>query len=356
MNEVSTMKRSYSLDVFKLLFACVVAVFHFGVIDGIYADVAVQVFFVISGYFLAGKYCARSREDGGRSYGPWQYTLDHMRTLYPHYLLSLAIMLGYCLLREGLDLIASPTWENLRDLAVLLYDQLPDLLFLQSAFQYGGNLNTPTWQLSALLIAGFFVYSLLCSRERLCRELLFPAAVLGVQCLLATGVDLFGRYGFFYLPLLRAFGPLCLGVLARFFSGSETFARLKKHRLCFDLLSLGAVPAILIFLDRNGLHLVWAVVLILGCMEPENVLNRLLNRKCFASFGMLSYGVYLNHALLNRIFHARLLPLLDGRGLLPGDLPRTVLYLAAVLLWSAFTLQVLKWVRTFLEKRKKAAV
>lgn len=349
------MKRSYSLDFFKLLFACVVAVFHFEVIDGIYANVAVQTFFVISGYFLGRKYYSRSHADGGKAYGPWRYTLDHAVSLYPHYLLSLVMMLGYVLARGVVYFVTSPTAEELWEMVMQVYRQLPDLLMLQSAYEYGMNLNNPTWQISALVIAGFFVYSLLCQNERLCRELIFPAAILMVQSLLATGVDLFGRYGFFFLPLLRAFAPMSLGVLVYCFSETETFGKLKGHRLFFDALSLLAVPAILIFKTWGGLHLVWASILILACMDPENVLNRLLNRKIFAGCGMLSYAVYLNHALLVRIFHAWLLKLLTRLGLSMGTAVQTAVYLAAVLVYSVFTLWLLKKIQRFFGSRKKAA-
>ena len=342
------MKRSYSLDFFKLLFACVVALFHFGTLDGIYADVAVQVFFVISGYFLGRKFYARSFSDGGESYGPWQYSLDHARGLFPHYLLSLVLMLGYCLAREALDVLRMPSGKEIWDMVLLVYDQLQDLLFLQSAYQYGTNLNNPTWQISALVISGFFVYSLLCRQERLCRELIFPAAILMVQSLIASGLDLFGRWGFFFMPLLRAFAPLSLGVLVYYFSGTALYGKMKGSRL-FGLLSVLTVPAILIFKNRTGLHLVWAAVLILACMNPENVLNRLLDRKIFASFGELSYGVYLNHALVNRIFHAVLLPRLGI-----GENVGAVLYLMVVLVWSVFTLWLLKKLMGAYTRRKAA--
>ena len=350
------MKRSYSLDVMKLFFACVVAVFHFEVIDGIYANVAVQTFFVISGYFLGRKYYSRSHKDGGLTYGPWRYTLDHAISLYPHYLLSLVVMLGYVLARAVVYFVTSPTLTEVWEMVTQIYYQVPDLLMLQSAYQYGMNLNNPTWQISALVIAGFFVYSLLCQNERLCRELLFPGAILMVQSLLATGVDLFGRYGFFFLPLLRAFAPLSLGVLVYYFSKTEVFARLKAHRPFFDLLSLLAVPAILVFKDWAGFHLVWASVLILACMEPENILNRLLNWKAFAFCGELSYAVYLNHALFVRIFHAWLLRMLEGWGLGLSVVLQTVVYLGTVLVYSVFTVWLLKKIQSFARKRKKMTV
>lgn len=84
------------------------------------------------------------------------------------------------------------------------------------------------------MIAGFFVYGLLCRNERVSRTLLFPAAILMIQSLLYSGVDLWENYGFFYLPLLRAFSPLCIGVLTFYFTTTPYYERLKAKR-CFSI-------------------------------------------------------------------------------------------------------------------------
>ena len=83
-------KRIYSIDVLKLVFAYIIAFFHFGTTIAPGPTVAVQVFFIISGFFLGKKFYARSFADGGKSYGAWDYTLDHVSSIYPHYLFSLA--------------------------------------------------------------------------------------------------------------------------------------------------------------------------------------------------------------------------------------------------------------------------
>lgn len=344
------MKRNYSLDFMKLLFAYVVALFHLEVIGGIYADVAVQVFFVISGYFLGRKFYSRSHGDPQKAYGPWQYTWDRIRGIYPAYVLALVFFLGYVLARSALSFVQSPGWEGLWAMVCTVYDQLPDLLMLQSSYQYAQNLNCPTWQISALVIAGYFVYALLCRDEKQACTIVFPAAVLMLTCLLETGVDLFGRFGPIYMPLLRAFGPLGLGVLVYRFHESEYFAQLKNHRILFNGLSLLSVPAILIFKDRGMLHLVWAALMILGCMEPDSLLNRLLDRKAFASFGTLSLGVYLNHALMLRFFRAVLMPFVQGRGIVLGDVIWSGVYLAAVIAFAVFS----DWLLKCLRRRKNS--
>ena len=250
------MKRSYSLDFIRLILAFVVAGFHFGVTMPPGPRVTVQIFFVISGYFLGRKFYTRTYPDGEQKYTAWRYTIDHIRSLYPHMVLALVLFLGYVLLREFLVFLGAPTEAALWEMVTKVYDQFPDLLFLQSAYQYGANLNNPTWQISAMMIAGYFVYALLCHNEKLSRTILFPAAIVLIQRILYDATDLFSAYGPFYLPLLRAFAPMCVGVLTYYFTTTEYWQQLKAYKGLFNGLVLFALPAMMLFEDRGAMHLV----------------------------------------------------------------------------------------------------
>lgn len=123
-----------------------------------------------------------------------------MTSIYPHYLFSLAAFFLYTLARSLVHLAMSPSWDKVSAIALDFYNQIPDLLLLQSAYRFHESLNYPLWQLSALVIAGFFVYGLLCRNERVSRTLLFPAAILMIQSLLYSGVDLWKTTAFSICP------------------------------------------------------------------------------------------------------------------------------------------------------------
>lgn len=346
------MKRSYSLDLIRLFLAYVIALFHFDHTVPPGPTVTVQVFFVISGYFLARKYYSRSHCDGGAAYSPWRYTLDHIRSFLPHYLVALVLYLCYELLRTVLVFLKAPSTGGLWELLTLVYDQLPDLAFLQTTYQYGMNLNRPTWQLSALVIAGYFVYALLCYNEKLSRRILFPGAILIAQCLLADQPDLFARVGPIFLPLLRAFAPLCVGVLTYYFSTTQQYEALKQHKVLFNVLTLLPLPAMMAFQDRNGLHLIWSALLILGCMEPSSVTERLLGHKCFAPCAKLSYVIYLEHALIGRAYLNILRPIIRKLGIELGTAADCVVYLV---LLTAVCLTLQWTVELVLRKTREGA-
>lgn len=204
-------RRVYALDVLKLFLAYVVAYFHGSMEFRPGPTLAVQIFFMISGFFLARKFYDRSFADHGAAYSAWNYTRDHVRSMYPHYLFSCGVLFLYLTARLCLDVARNPGAEMSRQLLLHLYNQIPDIFLLQSAYHWHESLNYPLWQMSALLIAGYFVYALLCRDEKLARTILFPAAIFMGMSLLVGEENLFANRGVIYLPLIRAFYPMCMG-------------------------------------------------------------------------------------------------------------------------------------------------
>jgi len=156
---------------------------------------------------------------------------------------------------------------------------------------------------------------LLRCNERYSRTLVFPAAILMIQSLLNTGIDLWANYGPFYMPLLRAFSPLCIGVLTYYFSTTDYCSKLKKHHVAYNLAAVISLISIFVFANHDVIFLITTPVVILACMDETSWINLLLNRKIFRSFGKLSYAVYLNHALIQRITFARIVPRIHSMGL-----------------------------------------
>lgn len=346
------MRRIYSVDALKLYFAYVIAFFHFGTTIAPGPTVTVQIFFIFSGFFLGKKYYARSHGDGGAGYDQWDYTLAHVKSLYPQYLLALLLFFGYTLARALVYLVLEPSWESLRQIGLRLYHQIPDLLFLQSAYHYHDSLNYPLWQLSALLIAGYFVYGLLCWNEKLSRKLIFPAAILMIQSLLYTGVDIWGNWGPFYIPLLRAFSPLCIGVLAYYFTTTAYYKALKQYRTAFNLAVLYALATIFCYGEYANIFLVTAVIVLWGCWEETSWINVLLNHRIFRHCGGLSLAVYLNHALIARFLEARVYLPLEAQGTPAPLWQKNLTYFAMVTCCSALTM----WLDDLRKVRRKRGV
>ncbi len=328
------MKRMYSLDLIKLILAYVVAFFHVGIDLNPGSTVAVQIFFIISGFFLARKFYAKQ----GTGYGPWDYTWDHVKSLYPHYLFSLVMIFLYLTARAALHFLLDPSWQGFEDILISVYDQIPDLLLLQSSIHFHNSMNYPLWQISALLISGYFVYALLDRNEKTARTLIFPGAILMIQSLLNTGVDLWANYGPFYLPLLRAFGPMCIGVLTWYFTGTGLFHKALKYRKTWNALSVLALVSIFAVGKHDVIFLVTTPLVILACTQGDSWINRLLNHSCLGWCGNYSYAIYLNHALIQRFSYALVFPRLERMGLPLSTWQQGAVYFALLSVYSVFTL------------------
>lgn len=331
------MKRSYSLDLFRLIFAYVIAYFHFGAPIAPGPTVTVQLFFFISGYFLAKKYYARSHSDGGQTYSGWNYTLDHVKSHYPHYLFSYLVYLLYNTTRAVIYLVKSPSFSQIRDILLSFYDQIPNLLFLQSAYTFHDNMNYPLWQLSALMIGGYFVYTLLCTNEKLSRTLIFPASILMLLSIRASGVSFDANYGPIYIPLLRAFSGLGYGVLVYRFTTTSHWEALRSRTVLFNLASILSVLCIFFFAEHGNIHFITGALLILGCLEETSWLNRLLNRPLFRHCGKLSLSIYVNHALICRFIHGFL-----STRLILTQPQQNLFYFAVLTVYSIFTLALVE--------------
>ena len=79
--------RIYSIDLLKFIFAYLVVFAHMD-INYPGASVAVDFFFVFSGFFLAKKFYSKS-VDNPKDYNQFCYTADHVKRLYPQYVFSL---------------------------------------------------------------------------------------------------------------------------------------------------------------------------------------------------------------------------------------------------------------------------
>lgn len=301
-------RRVYALDVLKLFLAYVVAYFHGSMEFRPGPTLAVQIFFMISGFFLARKFYDSSFADHGAAYSAWNYTRDHVRSMYPHYLFSCGVLFLYLTARLCLDVARNPGTEMFRQLLLHLYNQIPDIFLLQSAYHWHESLNYPLWQMSALLIAGYFVYALLCRDEKLSRTILFPAAIFLGMSLMVGEENLFANRGIFYLPLVRAFYPMCMGVLTFYFTTTRGYARLRTHRRLFDGAALLCLVSLIYFAEYGNIFLLTGGLLIVNCYDPESLLNRLFDRPCFRWCGKLSYAIFLNHTLICRILWAQIVP------------------------------------------------
>ena len=102
-------------------------------------------------------------------------------------------------------------------------------------------------------------------------------------------MDLWENYGFFYLPLLRAFSPLCIGVLTFYFTTSPYYERLKAKKVLFNLAVILSAVTIFAYADLANIFLITTPILILGCYDGASWVNAVLSRRIFRNFPGIKY-------------------------------------------------------------------
>ena len=339
----------YSLDVLRLVLAYFIALFHVGVNISPGALVCVEMFFIVSGYFLARKFY-RTRE---MEYSQWDYTLDHAKSLYPYYLFSIVVFFLYITARSFVHFVMDPSLSKVYDMFLCLYNQIPDILFLQSSYHFHPSLNYPLWQISALIISGYFVFGLLRFNEKLTRTLIFPACILMARSIINTGIPSDQNYGPIYISLLYAFSDLCIGVLAYYFTTTEYYQSFTMKSKLFNITSILALVAIFTFGAHDILYLIMTPLVIYGCMEESSWINAIFNKRCFRSFGFFSYLIYLNHAIMQRFCYAVFFTFLEKMGILLSDMEKAIIYVVFVTAYSLVCIPIVKLLTNIILKKNK---
>ena len=351
------MKRIYSFDVFKLVFAYLIALFHFGTELPPGPVITVQLFFIISGFFLGKKFYDKYQADPNNDYDQICYTKDHIKSLYPHYVFSLIVLTVYTFIAGIITFVKEPSAYQIAMIVKNVYATIPEYFFLQNTGFFGGGTNYPLWQLCTLIISGYFLYGLLHKNEKLAREFILPAAILMIRAYLEVCEDGWGTELFFHAPLLRAFSLLCIGVMAYYFTTTSYYQYVKSKKLLFNLASIFAFLSLYVPDGYHNIYLITFVFLLLAMYDPDSWINKLLNRKMFRHAGQLSYALFLNHAMVIDLLKDQIYPLLFGSAeSFSVVLLKNVIFVVVLTVYSIFTIRIVnKLVNTFKQKRCAAA-
>ena len=284
-------RRSHAMDGLKLLFMLLIVVHH----SGFYFDVlhlagtSVDLFFMISGYFLYHTLQKKPQMGAG------SYLLSRYRKLYPHYLLSFVMMfLSTSVYRVGTITLS------------MLLRALPELLLVQNIGLFWGGVNYPCWHLSVLIYAGTFVFFLGRKLPRKCFHALgvlcAAAAYVYILCFPIDGkVEPFRTVGVFYLPFWRGMAGLFCGALLYEFHGllQPVF---RRYAVAFQVLEIGSLIGSVALMFSTALVDILIVIcffILLLCIGSEtSVLEQLCSCSAVVRAIRYEYPVFLNHAFI----------------------------------------------------------
>lgn len=343
MKQVTKPKRNQEIEAFRFLFICAIAIMHFSnsyfhsspYFSGAY--IGTEFFFLVSGFMIM-------QSASQKNISPFIYTKNRIKKLYPHYLTAFLLLFftSSAVSRSGF-------LSALKTLGSYCFE----LIFLHaSGLKCSGLLNYPTWYLSSLIIAGFFLYACAYYYEKLYLTIIAPFAVLITYSFFSanTGhMDVWGGNQLFHLSdaLTRGFAAMSLGSLAYALSKycREHMMQLSKYlralltaleSLCF----LGVLAGSAFFADTQY-DFYFIFMLFCGITLAFSGLtytDRIFLLPVFSYLGKISYPMYVYQLFIVCLF-SLFIPNLNY-------LTGIFLFLAATILFSA----MMNWLMNRVQK------
>ena len=282
--------RSHAMDGLKLLFMLLIVVHHSGFYSGIFHHgyVAVDLFFMISGYFLQQTLQNKPHLHTG------SYFLSRLRKLYPHHLFSFLVMF-----------LATEVYRSGKISAVMLLVHLPEVLLVQNIGIFTGNVNYPCWYMSVLVFASLLVFYLgkklpvkwFGTVAAICAAVVYSF----ILCYTGGSMETFAKLGVFYLPFWRGMAGLFCGSLLFLLHKRlcPLFARYSGAFRVLEIASLLILVSLMFFNPMtDGLILICIFLLLLCIGSGASVLERLCNCAAVKVAIRYEYPGFLNHAFV----------------------------------------------------------
>ena len=290
---MAQIKRNNLFDLLRVLFTISVVVSHASgtVFHGeiVSANVAVDGFFMLSGFFMARHLYNRKNERAERVF--LDYQIGRIRRLFPMYALS-------CLVGVFVELIFHHSF---------VVEKWAVLYFM-------GNINgipgyPVIWYVAALFWAGLFVSAFLIWKRKISVLVIFPltffvlfSVMYSYHNLWLYSQPLLG--GIFSAGLLKAVCALCVGAEV-FYASRYLKARSSRFRplarktvalLCETIFIAGFLSSFWIwFSPKNFFVYLYVPLILLVFGMNEQVVFKILDRPLFSTLGKLTYAVYLTH-------------------------------------------------------------
>ena len=160
-------KYNGALDFWKFVFCLVILVFHVGEVYGgkhgyllEWGRYAVEMFFIVSGYFMCVSAAKAEERHTGISLGKetFGFALHKIRRILPAYLYCYALGLCVWFVEVGRYVYLK---EGIIGLFIAIVKMIPNFLLLSMSGVQGTQVVMITWYISAMLIAMLVIYPLL---------------------------------------------------------------------------------------------------------------------------------------------------------------------------------------------------
>ncbi len=302
------MSKNNSINFWRVIFTMSIVIFHF---SGTYTQfnaafhakngwrIAVEFFFVVSGFLLAYK-CEHS------DLTAWVYTKHRFKRFFPVYFVTLMMMTILRIINNSM---------SLKQASSLIANLIDELMLLQGFAWHYVTTNGPSWYISALIICGYFIFYLLKKHNDLFTRFIAPLTCVIAYSYLSIKMgclsgnvyhqsDILGLS----IAIIRGFAGMSAGVISY-----ELYKSLKK----VDFTKLGTATARLVeiagfifvlaytfFIGSTHMDFYFVIIFIVCTAvgfsrEKKSII---FNNKAIDYLAKISFSIYLIHSFVISIF------------------------------------------------------
>lgn len=294
--------KNNNIQFWRIVFTYLIVLYHlnnqYGITTGWY--IAVEFFFIVSGYLLASKF-ERLRENNNKC-SAVKYTFDKYKRFMPHHIFSFLVAFcancyfyKYGIVEAIVDLIKH--WQEI-------------LLIQTVGITHGASwaYNSPSWYLSALLIVGLILWELLNLNKKVFIRYLAPISVIGVYVYLLIFYGNVSehreiKYVIWSLALLRGWASMTLGVLSYYIS-----KKIKAKNIILTVISCCCFIFVIVmsaFYDRSYFDFIYAFILASGVAVAfaDNNSYKVFNNLIVEKLAPITLAIYLNHKIFRSVIY-----------------------------------------------------
>lgn len=291
-------KRNNSIELFRFLFMIVICMWHFNMFKVFtHGYLAVEFFFVLSGFFIYKSYITRSEQ------GTLDFLLLKFKRFFPEFVVVLLITF---LMKCPKYLSATNSFGENFSWCINIFD---DMLFLFSTGPFTGGVVNPTWYLSVLIWGGTWLYAMLRYNNKLALSLLFPLLIVGFLGYISThggNLEQWFTENKLFLPLIRGMSEMAIGIYLYIFFSKKAKIINMKYSIVFNILSVLSLVffIILLFVDINLdiFSVLFVPFIILGCFINKSWFGILFKNQIWGKLGGITYEMLLVHWPILMIF------------------------------------------------------
>lgn len=324
--------KNRQIQFWRIVFTYIIAFYHLKNAYKNYASwyIAVEFFFMVSGYLLANKIATLKALGGLQEVPAWKYTWSKYKKYMPHCIYSFFVAFVINGVYQG--------W-NFGGWISELVKHIPEILLVHMGGLNLGNdypYNSPTWYLSVLLLVGYFTWYFMSKTEKIYVDLICPLSILLIYPYLYRTYGFIGEHWgtdnfILNAALLRGVADINLGILSYKIVKNVCIHNKRRAELVSDICFILGGVVIPTMFYKSTYDFLFLFLIYIGVTTgfiAQEAKTLPFESKLIEKWAAITPAIYLNHKVFRSVFY-KLWPTLDWK--------IYILWFVFITIYSVFT-------------------